>query len=413
MADSHVDVSKLDGMFKRLYADESQNLIPEGHRLIKEIEFMKDQKLGDAYHQHVILGLEHGFAYGGNTGSAFALADSISAQTKDANIKGHEMVLRSTISVGAVSRASNGTDEAFMKATSYIVESMYRSFARRLEVQLLYGQSGIGEVLSADDSADTITINLKDWAPGIWAGAENMKIDIYTAAGDIVVANLVISAVDFDTRTISFSGSPDLSSVAATNVIYYAGAKGNEFAGIDAIIRNTGSLFGINASSYSLWKGNVLGNSGTGRNISLALIESAVVKSMEKGLVDQDVIALISPAQWSTLITEANAKRQYDQSYNTDKAVAGHKTIEFYSQNGMIKVMPSIYVKQGSCYVLPMDEFARLGSSDITFEQPGYEGKFFRLLEGYNGYELRAYTDQALLCKAPGKCAVLDDVEGA
>jgi hypothetical protein len=134
---------------------------------------------------------------------------------------------------------------------------------------------------------------------------------------------------------------------------------------------------------------------------------------MEKGLVDQDVVALISPAHWSKLIAEATAKRQYDSSYNVDKAVAGHKAIEFYSQNGMIKVMPSIYVKQGSAYVLPMDEFMRIGSADITFEQPGYEGKFFRLLETYNGYELRAYTDQALFCKAPGKCSVLDDVEGA
>jgi hypothetical protein len=210
MADSHVDVSKLDGMFKELYANKSEMLVPEGHKLINEIEFMKDKKLGDSYHQHVILGLEHGVAYGGSNGSAFALADSIGAQTKDANIKGHEMVLRSTISVGAVSRAAAGGQEAFMKATSYLVESMYRSIARRLEVQLLYGKSGIGEVESI--SGQDIVIKLKDWAPGIWAGAENMKIDIYDGS-TANATNLVVSSVDFSTRTITVVGTA--TSVAA------------------------------------------------------------------------------------------------------------------------------------------------------------------------------------------------------
>ena len=83
----------------------------------------------------------------------------------------------------------------------------------------------------------------------------------------------------------------------------------------------------------------------------------------------------------------------------------------FHSQNGAIKIVSSIYVKAGSAYILCMDEFMRVGSSDITFKQPGFEGEFFRILNDSNGYELRAYTDQALFCSAPGKNAVIDDLK--
>jgi hypothetical protein len=54
-----------------------------------------------------------------------------------------------------------------------------------------------------------------------------------------------------------------------------------------------------------------------------------------------------------------------------------------------------------------MKEFMRIGSSDITFDQPGFEGKFLKLLENANAYELRAYTDQALFCPSPGLCTLL------
>jgi hypothetical protein len=113
------------------------------------------------------------------------------------------------------------------------------------------------------------------------------------------------------------------------------------------------------------------------------------------------------------LLTEQTAKRSYDSSYSSEKASAGHKKIEFFGQNGLIQVVPSIYCKKGTAYIIPVDEFIRVGSRDITFDMPGFEGKFIRALENTNGYEMRAYTDQALFCTAPGKCTALDDVQGA
>lgn len=74
----------------------------------------------------------------------------------------------------------------------------------------------------------------------------------------------------------------------------------------------------------------------------------------------------------------------------------------FYGQNGEIEIKSSIYCKEGYAYSIQPDSFIRVGSSDVTLEQPGFEGKFIKLLENANAYEMRAYTDQALLCTAPG-----------
>lgn len=409
MASSANTIDTLNGMFKEVYADKIENLIPDGVKLYNMIPFNKESKaLGNLYHQPVVLGLEHGVTYGGPNGDAFALNSSIAGVMKDAQVQGYEMVLRSVLSVGAASRSLNSAS-SFEKSTKHLVANMLRSFSRRLEVQLLYGKRGIGAVASI--SSQKILISDASWAPGVWAGSETMLIDVYQSDRTTLrKANIEIESVSFDDRSITIKSGTDISAVSANDVIFYKGAQGNEFDGIDQIIRNTGTLFNISASSYNLWQGNVQANGGTARDLSFQVITEAVTRLVEKGLADQDVIVLINPVQFDVLLAEQDAKRLYDSSYSKAAYESGSHEIKFASQNGAIKIMSSIYVKAGSAYVLCMDEFLRVGSSDITFKQPGFEGEFFRILNDSNGYELRAYTDQALFCSAPGRNAVIDDL---
>jgi hypothetical protein len=106
-------------------------------------------------------------------------------------------------------------------------------------------------------------------------------------------------------------------------------------------------------------------------------------------------------------MTDLAAKRQFDSSYSEKEQKQGTQSIKFYGQNGTIEVQASLFCKQGFAYVYPKDELERIGSSDVTFEQPGMEGKFFRLMDSANGYELRAYCDQALFSPAIGMLTLL------
>lgn len=297
---------------------------------------------------------------------------------------------------------------AFVKATKYLVANMLRSMSRRIEVQLMYGKRGIATVSSR--SGQVLTLTDKSWAPGIWAGSEGMQLDVYQSDNSTLrTANLTVSSVCFDARTVTIQAGA--CAVAACDIIYYKGAQGNEFDGLENIIRNTGTIFNISASSYQLWKGNLLCNSGTDRDLDFNLVAKAVTRLVEKGLTDQELYLMVNPLQWDVLLSEQIAKRMFDSSYKTATYEEGSETIKFHSQNGTIKIIPSIFVKAGDAFLFSPDDLLRVGSSDITFKQPGFEGEFFRLLNDANGYELRAYTDQALFTHAPGRLALITDLK--
>jgi hypothetical protein len=52
----------------------------------------------------------------------------------------------------------------------------------------------------------------------------------------------------------------------------------------------------------------------------------------------------------------------------------------------------------------------RVGSTDMTFKQPGQGEDYFRHLENAAAYELRLFSDQALFCSAPGKQVLINNI---
>jgi len=393
-------VGNLNGLFKEVYADKLKELIPDMVKLLNMIKFMaKDKQPGNLYHQPVVLGLEHGITFAASDDDAFALLPAIAGAIKDAQVKGSPAVLRSILGYSAASRAAQGGAQAFMDATKFVVGNMLRSMAKKIEIEMLYGTVGYATVASVATNA--ITITTAEWAPGIWAGSENMPLEIRTSAGALVGYCNVVS-VNMDTRVVNVDAAP--AGIAGGDVIWHKGAYGNEFVGIHQIIDQAGLsgnvLFNINTSTYNLFKGNKY-NAQSGA-LSFAKLNQAVARSVEKGL-EGKVTCLVNPRGWANMLSDQAALRKYDGSYSKKKLENGSEALTFFSQNGEIEIMPSIYVKEGYAYLLSMEDFARVGSTDITFKRPGADGNFFRDLENASGYELRCYTDQAIFCAAPGK----------
>lgn len=397
-------VASLNGLFKETYDSTIDDLIPEGFVLLNEINFeSREKQPGNFFHECVVLAREHGITFNNGDGSAFNLNSAVASVTKDAAVRGTEMVLRSNLSYGAASRSMGGGAKAFKDATKYLVENMMKSGSYTLEVEMLYGQSGMATVASS--AGNVVTITTSQWATGIWIGAENMPIEFRDPAGVLRGPASVVS-VDIDARTVTVDALPV--GVVASDVIWRKGAYGNEFAGLQKIITNTGTLFGIDAGTYNLWKGNTFTPSAP-TVLSFAIIQQAITKSVNKGL-DGPVLVLVNPGHWDDLLTEQSALRMYDSSYRSSEAENGAESIKFHGQNGKIEIRPSIYVKEGHCFCLAMDELMRIGSSDITFRRPGEGDQFFRDLENSAGYELRLYTDQCLFTRAPGKHTLITNL---
>lgn len=404
-------VATLNGLFKEIYSDKVQNLIPDGVKLLKAVDFLpKSKMLGNEYHQPVIVSQESGFSYGGTDGSAFALQDPAPGQVKDAKVQGYEFVLRTAIGTGAISRSATSA-AAFESATKLIVANMVRSFAKRLEAIMLYGQRNIGTVASV--ASTTLTITTADWAPGIWSGSVGMALEIYDATGATKRTGVAkVTAINLVARTVTLDALP--TGTVATDVINHAyagnignGAGTNEFPGLEAIMRNTGVLFNISAAQYDLWKSTVY--SAGSADLSFAKLNSALALAAAKGL-EEDVEVHVNPVTWARLNSDIAAQRMFDSSYKKDLAETGSKEIVYIGQNGLMKITSNIYVKESLAFCFPKDALMRVGSTDVTFKRPGQGDEYFRDLENNSGVELRAYTDQSLFCSEPAKLVLIEDI---
>lgn len=395
----------LTGLFKEVYAKKLENLVPDGVKLLNRIPFASaSQQTGNLYHQPVVLGLEHGVTFASSLEDAFALNDAIPGQIKDAQVQGNALVLRSAMGYKAAS-ASSTSAKAFEQATKFLVGNMLRSVTKKLEIEMLYGQVGYGTVDSTSGAGDVIIdITAAEWAPGIWAGGEKMPVEVRSADGATSRGTGSITAVDFENRRITIDTA--LTSPVQGDVIWHKGAYGKEFAGLHKILTNTGVLFNINATDYSLFKGNSYPAAGP---LSFKVVQKAITKAVEKGL-EGDVTVMVNPDSWADLNEDQAALRMIDSSYSESKSKNGSREIEFFGQNGKIEVVPSIYVKRGYAYVLCLEDMVRIGSSDVTFKTPGKDGEIFLQLANNAGYEIRLYCDQALFCASPAKNVLITGV---
>jgi len=416
MATSTTDLS---GLFKQAYADDLIDLVPEASIIRKNVDFVsKTEKLGDAYNQPVIVAQEHGVSFAGPNAGAFALNPTITMKTQNAVVGGSQILLRSALDYESAAKASSSVN-AFRDATQLQVENMLESINKYLEIVLLYGQSstGLGTIASVtgvDGTDMTLVFNAGQWAAGIWSGFENGQIDYLKADGITkvnTVGGLTVTSVDVVNKTLTVSGAAaDITAVEswintphADGIVRIYGATGNEMAGIDKILTNTGTLFNISATTYALWRANTY---SVGGNLTQAVINKAIGAAQARGLAE-DVDLMVSPLTWGYLNNDAAANRRY-QGADMVKVDTGAKVIEYHSQNGTIRIHSHIFCKEGDAFLLPFERAKRIGAQDVSFKIPGsQEGEIFRQLTDQAGFEFRVYTNQALIIETPAKCVKL------
>jgi len=400
----------LDGLFKRIYADTLKDLIPKNAKLIKRVPFSQRARLGDTYEQPVVLTNEHGVTYADAGAGAFTLNTPIAMTTKNARIPSQQMVLRSRMDYEAASKASSGGDKAFRKATELMVMSMVNSTTHRLECSMLYGKTGLGKISSTVNASATSTVaTISDltWAIGIWSGCEGATTELYESSGQVGTSTFTISSVDPVNKTLTFTASAaditildaDANGTGVGIDIYWEDTFAADMNGIDKIITNTGSLFGIDASAYNLWKGNTYASAGA---LTVAKLLQSNVVSIGKGL-NEDVCAYMSPTNFAVINTALAGIQQYDYNYKPGKADYGFEGLKLHCQSGLMTIEPHSMVKDGEAFIGPPTNIKRLGSTDVTFNNPGTEGKFFRELTDAAGFELRNYSDQAIFITEPAK----------
>lgn len=417
--------SDLDGLFKTVYGQEIINLMPEASKLVKAIPFSQEDKIGDHFEQPVALTYEHGYTYAAPGAGAFALRNSVSMKMKKAQVDAYQGLLRGQMDYETAAKAISGGPKAFRKATQLQVENMMESGTKRVELSILYGQSGIGQTSASANASATgtvVTIATATWATGIWAGMENCVIQFFTAAGALVSSGddskFSIVSVDVENRKLTLSGTAtgitalDAAILAGTCDIFFDTARTdsttfNEMVGLNKIITNSGTLFNISASTYNLWKGNTF-TCGSA-SLTLGKIIQGLSRPTGRGL-NEKVTVFLNDRTWANVASDQAALRKLDASYKSDGVENGFKAITFYSQNGEVAIEPYNCVKEGEAYALPLKRIKRLGTQDISFNSLGEEGRIFRELSDNAGFEYRLYNGQSVFCETPAKLLKFTDI---
>jgi hypothetical protein len=404
----------LNGLFKTVYADKLLDLVPDYAILQKLVEFSSaDKETGNFYAQPVNLAQEAGFTYVGEAGIIASLKNARNGTMKEAQVSGSELILRAQLSYGALSRASTKGAKAFKRASAWKVEDMNNAMRKRLEIGMLYGRAGLG-VVSAY-SSNVITLSDATWAGGIWAGAEGTTLDVYQNDGTSVrLASIIITAVNSDLKTLTCKMASDGTSNLSTapqvgDLLYYEGAYNSgwkEMAGLQKIISNSSTLFNIDASTYSLWKGTTVSSVG---QISHGKIQDAVARAVNKGLMEKALV-LVSPKAWGVLNADQSALRVFDGSYSSKKVENGAEALCFYASNGQLEVRSHPMVKDGDAFIVPTESVLRLGSVDLSFGVPGMDQEFFSLVPNTNAVELQCMADQAIFLEKPSHAVYLSGI---
>jgi len=286
---------------------------------------------------------------------------------QQATVVPYSTVLSSVVPWGVISRSAGGGEKAFYDGTKHVVKNNLKSHGKLLEILRFYGQAtallgyvsyatatyrgvafttGTG-TLTVNGNAVTFTNGVNtttNWilfapgsfAAGIWVGIEGVVIQEIDANGVIIKEGKMI-AVDPLMGAIQVDFTPTAATSVTSHRICFKGqATASDMIGINNILSSTGTLFGINTATYSLWKGNVVPNNN--QKLTLTAIQNAVAQAVARGGLDGDVSLYVNPRTWANLIVTESGLRMYDSSYKPGQAENGFEAITFWSQTGKITV---------------------------------------------------------------------------
>lgn len=417
--------SNLNGFFYEIY-DKIVDPIPEMAKLMAKVGFKGGAlEIGNKLHLNVVVSDEGGFTYSKPNGGAFTVNEGVSFETQDAQVDAFQLLLQGSVDYESAARASSSR-KAFLELVGKKLQVMVASTKRRFESELWYGQSDtmLGTVASVGTPRTTFVISQLEWAPMMWQGKKGHKIDFYaTGATGALRANGVYSivSVDLDTRTITVDKALDAAVVATDNIAWSGsyGAAANDpqtCAGAIRIASNKTTMFNINAALYDVWAGNVFDVptlAGGASRLSLGLVMKAMGRLANRGL-DGDVILWVSPATWSTLVTDQAALRRYGAEI-TSIAKNGAKGIEFFYQTGKVTIIGHGMMKEGYAVVTEINKWKRVGSQDFSFKTPGLEeGRdIFWHDPNKAGFSYRYYGGQSLFCEMPSHQGVFTNIDNS
>lgn len=401
---------------KRVFG-EAIDVLGQENTLAGDIKFSQENKTGDTYTVPLKMSDEQGFSYNSDH-SGFTLLGNKDLNVQRAELEGSEIVGQAAISYGNMAKlsANNGeSKKAYKQAVGSKIESAMASGERRRELAIMYGPGSsavanlgvVNAVVSAVTTVLTVNLTRATWAGGLWRNLIGAGFDFHTTGGTshTLNAEMILTGVNKANCRLTFSGhATDVAAVLANgvgDVITFRGSRTVSAVGIQAILENSSSLFGINAANYPAWKAVVY---AVGGPLTFDKVVEGLSEVSENGLDDGGSLYLGAKA-WTDLMTDEAALRRHVGDKMADKVKTGASALEFETLAGVVKIVTHRGMKQGQAWFIPPSYARRIGASELTFKLPGSPNEWNWLENNAAAQsEIRCYSDQAVLIDRPDLC---------
>lgn len=417
--------------------------LPEEDSLARFATWVPPQsRLGNQFIFPLQGSLEHGQT-ADVSGTVFNYNPDVPMTMVNATLDGFDWGMTARIPYSDMLRARNGVNQAGGgSAGSYFapldlkVKGLMRSSTLYRELWLAYGP-GTGSTIAADigqlatagftvsggpnwNSASTVVkLKTQSWIAGMWNLMKNAKLEVLNAAGTALVGAagqfIQISGIPSSSLTnvtINSTTSTIVAAIAAQQRLLPFGWYQKCCVGLEGILNNTGSLFGIDAAQYNFWRALQVGSVG---KLSRTIILGVCSQLFPNGL-DQGATLFVSSAMFADLAEETmvlgsgatqNAATTFGSGEQTKRI--GTNKIVYVAPTGEVTVQLYKFMKQGEAFLFGNGLVKRGGASDVTFRGDGSQ-YFLNEVSGAAGYEIRCISNQAVFIETPYQCAILSGI---
>lgn len=445
----------LNGILKLRYAEgKIQRMYPEDTPLVAMLGPITEARmLGSQFVFPMKFNGSNGHTYAAAGAGAYALRQARQAKVQTAMVDSCNHVHRGSIDYETIARTegSKVPKAAFESAADSMIEDMRTGMMTRVEESFWYAGTNLGICQTAVNTSNKLVVKLTyaTFAPLLWLAKEGAAYDFYLlgsdalrpsatlynnnatqslADGTTTNAPMVLESVNMASRTLTFTGAlADVNAVvtAVGNVsnkvgILYWGQKGNDTRGVDDCITNTGSLYGISATSFSLWQGNTSSNGDL--PLTLKRIYGHLDGAVNKGLSTSGmngksgVDVWAHPAAIRDLIAQETVLKRHMEA--GAQARNGFGGLVYDSEVGPMTFYSYGRIKQGEAFIMPTKKvLEKIGAREPGFQNfntastSPEDAMFLKQIEGVAAAESIMYGNLAVVCRKPAWCTKVTGIQ--
>jgi hypothetical protein len=382
----------------------------------------------------------------------------------DAQIAGMQIHARGNMTYEALARSMESAvattgdrAKAVQDATKVENGGLMASTVKKLEALMLHGGKGLGSieaisnvVAATYESVSGFNVDVRvsnaTFAAAIWMTFEGHTFDLFDVTAGIpsgtklnTATNTLLSGVNqtglvlisiappsllagmqggTDTsRVLRFWHSSGTAGVPGTGVIggwttdatpdqaivFESAGVGTEFSGLNLMAANAGTLFGLDSTLYSMWRGNPIDHQGA--TLKLADLVRYATYAINAGAKGERMEAVVPTELFAQFANDESILRRYDGK--TSEARGGMSNIELYlPMKGTLEVLGHNQQKNGEVVMYPPEELHRIGSQDLNFVTRGGTGNNELILELSTApaSEVRLFGQMAPCVDTPRHC---------